>query len=304
MDIKPILDAAKGVQLALSKFETVLQEANDSNIFAINTAPSTPNTAPSVPAVTPDTPVAPIIPTTPSAPAETSELDDEGVPHDKRIHSEKASLVNSKEVKGGKSWRRKKGIDDATYETIKAEICQSTTTPTVAAPTVPNVPSTPAAPAPSVPGTPSLPGLPSTPAAPIVDESAKIRTECIGVIKQLTDVHGLTFEDCKEILVEEFKVAQNGDQITFGSIKISQYEDVLNYFVNLRGLYEQAEAFITGIREIAGPANQASIDDGLKSILSGYNTEEVGGVHYSQIDDLNVTLSQWHKTYVDWKASQ
>ena len=68
-----------------------------------------------------DSPPAPsTAPATPPA-GDGVEVDEAGVPWDKRIHSSgKTKYANSDKRRG--QWKRKKGVDDATYDQVLAEI--------------------------------------------------------------------------------------------------------------------------------------------------------------------------------------
>lgn len=96
----------------------------------------------------------------PPPPAATGEVDSKGIPWDARIHSEsKATVADG-------SWRKRRGVDDATYATVLAELQGAAPPPPPAEPDVPLAP--PAdeqVPAPPVPADPPSESAAAAPAA-------------------------------------------------------------------------------------------------------------------------------------------
>ena len=90
------------------------------------------------------------------APVDTSALDKDGLPWDGRIHSTPARMTQ----KG--LWRRRKGVEDATYDAVAAELRAPAAPPVAPAP--PAAPAAPMPPAP--PAAPPAPPAPPVPAAP------------------------------------------------------------------------------------------------------------------------------------------
>jgi len=115
--------------------------------------------------------VAPIPPSPPAAPATGVEVDSEGLPWDKRIHSTPATRTKN----GEGPWRAKRGVEDALKASVEAELRQVMGAPVpppppapapVAAPAVPPAPLPPvAAPAPPPPA-PAAPVPTPAPVAP------------------------------------------------------------------------------------------------------------------------------------------
>lgn len=70
----------------------------------------------------------------PPPPAATGDVDSKGIPWDARIHSEsKATIADG-------SWRKRRGVDDATYATVLAELQGAAPPPPPAESTVPLAP--------------------------------------------------------------------------------------------------------------------------------------------------------------------
>ena len=294
MQMTEISYAIKGVILALTKLDSVIQSANDAVIHAENAPAATITVSPVAVNTT-------ITPTTVDAKAE---LDDEGVAWNPLIHVDSKTQVASKMVKGGKAWRLKKNVDMALVESIKAQAAGATTAtvaPINTTPPVANIPSL------SLPGTPATP-VPSTmPGLPVVggntpDPSTESRLASIKVIKELLDRFGLSWEDCKEIMVNQFGVAQNGAEVTFGGLKYEQFPKVLEYFTALLTKYEQINSISAQIYEIATPANQPSVDAGLKTLFGNFHTESVDGVHYSAVDECIKVFNDWLTVWKNWAA--
>ncbi len=114
-----------------------------------------PPTTPVTPPVAP--PPAPV-PVAPAAPPAGPERDVTGCPWDHRIHSR-----NKTKNQDGQ-WKRQKGIEDAAYNAIRAELMgtQVPIAPTPAPPAAPQPPAIPPAP----PVAPAPPAPPAPPAAP------------------------------------------------------------------------------------------------------------------------------------------
>lgn len=170
----------------------------------------------SAPVSTPESgvPSSPTIPAaTPSvSPSSSVTVDKHGLPWDGRIHSGPA---DKKPMNGDGTWRRKRGVDDATVAAVEAELRQVMGAPVpvvstpVAAPEVPVAPAVPtpppavalpeAAPVATVPtpppptaavAPPPAPSVPTPPPAPAVTASgpavAAPATDFAGLMRKIT----------------------------------------------------------------------------------------------------------------------
>lgn len=113
---------------------------------------------------------------TPASLSSGVELDADGLPWDARIHSGPA---DKRPKNGDGRWRRGRGVDDATFNAVVAELRQVMGAPVPAVP-VPPAAAAPTPPAPPVPASPPVPTaaapIPAPPApeptpAPVVMES-------------------------------------------------------------------------------------------------------------------------------------
>ena len=124
--------------------------------------------------------------------------------------------------------------------------------------------------------------------------------KCIVVIKKLIDDYGLSWDDCKEIMVEEFSVAQSGVEVTFGGLKHEQFDLALKYFTDLYDKYESVKQVVATITSIAGDANAANVAAGTVTIFKGFNTETLDGVYYGDIDKCKESFDAWLVTWQAW----
>ena len=133
MDAKP-----DQVRFAVAGILAAFNLGNEGSTAAADSAPVPPHPADN----TPPAPAAQVSP----AQVANAELDKDNLPWDQRIHAG----TKTKTQKG--MWTRRKGVDDATFNSVVAELRQqypaadSTTTPAapVTAPTPPTAPSAPA----------------------------------------------------------------------------------------------------------------------------------------------------------------
>ncbi len=313
--IGPVIAAINETIVALTKFNAVIQNLNDAGVFSFNDAeqamtpatqqPVTPVTAAPLPGQPATTPAPAPAATQPAAGG--VELDDEGVPWCEEIHTKNKSKVNSKIVRGGKRWGKARGLSEEVYQAKLAELKAGVDGATTTAPDTPaSTPvnpvaiQTPAA-APGAPGVPTSPAATNVPANPPAqtEEWERVRQQCIAIIKQMTDAYGLTIQDCQDILVNEFKVAQNGDTVAFGALTYDQFQPVLDYFTGVRDLYESARVASENLYALAGDANKASIDEGFAGLYAQYHTDQLGGIHYTKIAEFNQKLMDW---YAQWQA--
>ncbi len=112
-------------------------------------------------------------------------LDANGIPHDKRIHSEKPSRV------AGNVWRKRKGVQETTVNEVTAELRARVAASGIASPAGAPAPATPATPpAPPAPAAPAAPAAPVAPAAPPAPPPAvnQAYTEFV----QFVDAHRVT----------------------------------------------------------------------------------------------------------------
>jgi len=315
MQKSELVAAIRGAILGLTKLENVVQAMNDDIIHELN-SPTTAGT-PVLPTATAGvmTPVVTESPVLPTATTEvkTFDLDDEGTAWDARIHTDTKTQIASKLVKGGKAWRLKKKLDDAFVEQVKAEnkaltgTVETPVTPAVSAPTgLPGLPSTPAAvnTPPVAAGLPTPSGLPGLPASKPVDEYADQRKACIVHIKLLTDKFGLSWDDCKEIMIKEFDAAQPGEQVTFGSLRGDRYAEALEYFSELVEEYEKVVKCIADIHTLMGAEHKDYCEDGIKKLFEKFHTQVIDGVHYSDVTECLADFSGWLDTLTKWKAGQ
>jgi|TARA_R110000764_G_scaffold99539_4_gene184220 hypothetical protein len=127
--------------------------------------------------------------------------------------------------------------------------------------------------------------------------------ECIIIIKKLIDGYGLSWDDCKEIMVEEFKVPQPDVEVTFGSLKVEQFKEAKQYFTNLLNQYQSIETIIVKITEIAGQANTASVDAGKLVIFGNFHTETIDGIYYGEVSECLKTFEAWLQTWNKWAGN-
>lgn len=298
--------AIKGAIIALTKLDAVIHEVNDEKIHAVN-SPEAPVvvTMPSIPAgeTLPSVTVTETIPSIQSAVDVADELDSEGVSWNEEFHTDKKTQVASKKVKGGLAWRLMRGVDKEAFEAWRSTltmVASPVITPSIdvidAPVAAPNMPAVPALP--TVPTVPALPTVPSEPSP----EVSKMK-DCIIVIKKLIDDYGLSWDDCKEIMVDEFKVKQAGVEVTFGGLKFEQFDQVLTFFTNLYAQYENVKAILAKIAEIAGVANAANVQAGTVQILQGFNTETLDGVYYGDIGKCQESFQAWLGTWVAWAGN-
>lgn len=282
--------AIKGAILGLTKLENIVQSLNNAVIHETNS-----------PTVTTDT----VATDTNVTASDTVERDDENVAWMQEIHTDSKTQVASKTVKGGKAWRLKKGVDPDLVEKLKAQSIATynamTGTDTAPVESKPlGLPSLAVKPKPAVTG---LPGL-SLPAVNKPDPSVELKIESIKIIKELIDTYGLSWEDCKEIMVDEFKVAQSGAEVTFGGLKFEQFPAVKEYFTDLVNKYRTVDEAMNTIRELATPANKQTVDEGFASLFAAVNTTELGGVHYTDIDACLKSFSEWVEMWRNWANGQ
>ena len=317
MQKSELVAAIRGAILGLTKLENVVQAMNDDIIHELN-SPTTAGTPvlPTAPVgvMTPVVTESPLLPTA-TTEEKTLDLDDEGTAWDARIHTDTKTQIASRLVKGGKAWRLKKKLGNDFVEQVKAEnkaLTVAVETPAVSAVPapagLPGVPPTLAAinippVAAGLPVPAGLPGLPSIPSKP-VDEYADQRKACIVHIKLLTDKFGLSWDDCKEIMIKEFDAAQPGEQVTFGSLRGDRYAEALEYFSELVEEYEQVVKCIADIHTLMGAEHKDYCEDGIKKLFEKFHTQVIDGVHYSDITECLADFSGWLDTLTKWKAGQ
>ena len=122
-------------------------------------------------------------------------------------------------------------------------------------------------------------------------------------MKALNEIYGFDHNDCKEVLQNEFKAAQNGETVVFGSLRDDQYQAVYDFFHSLLEKFGICKSMLDAIYQIAGAAHKASVDAGIAQIYQTYNTTELGGVHYSQIDDFLKSMTDWHQQWSAWAGN-
>ena len=302
MEQTELSKAIKGAIIALTKLDAVIHELNDEKIHAVNSpeVPVAPHLDIASVTVT-DSPVAPIPAVTESV-VTTDDLDGEGVPWNADFHTDKKTQVASKEVKGALAWRLKRGVDKEAFTTWRnslTDVAAPAITPSI------DVIDAPVA-APAVPALPAAPAVPALPATPVTSEpTPEVETmkECIIVIKKLIDDYGLSWDDCKEIMVEEFSVAQTGVEVTFGGLKSEQFDQALKYFNDLYSEYETVKSLIAQITEIAGEANAANVQTGTVTIFKAFNTETLDGVYYGDVNKCLQSFVAWLETWKKWAGN-
>lgn len=224
------------------------------------------------------------------------ELDDEKRPWVEGVHAGSKGLVNSKHVKGGKAWRLAKGADKDLVEQFYADHPLGGDTADEEEPEIklPGKPSKPAA-----PGKPSKPSAPKKPAKKEEDPDAELRTNIISNLQSLINEFNLSWDDLKEILVDEFDVAQNGKEVTLGGVPTEMYPDIDNFFIDLSDEYTGTQKLIDDLYALGGKENKDYVDENLNAYYEHYDAEDLGGVGYKNIGDFSKLLSEW---LTDWKA--
>lgn len=325
-----ITAAITGLNLALTKFDQAVQNFNDSLIHETNDvngpvatalSETTTDIAAGIVETTGDvSATASVVTESPVVEATTAvdgPLDSEGFPWDSRIHAETKSQVNSKVVRGGKAWRIKRGLDDGVVEAVKAELISqgygqpeavSTAAPAPAPAASPATPAAASPATPGLPGSPATPAAPSTPAVAAAQESedekfSAIRKVTIANMNALTQVFGLSLDDIKEIMVTEFEAAQNDDQVVFGSVPYDKYQSLFEFFDNLVKNYSTIKEAIDTIYNLAGAANKPTVDSGLSTLFGNFNTTEIGGIHYSAVNDAVTQFTNWLTEWQEWANS-
>lgn len=301
--LSEVAKALTGLILAATKLENLLHSVSDTIIHEENAGESSAPVIQDSPMPTPESNLPDLSQDQPVAAEPSGELDGEGRPWVQGIHVDSKSQVNSKFVKGVKAWRLKKNVDQAELQAFydKYPINQgSNDKPSV-------TPGTPAGPGtPNLPGTPAGPGTPSLPGSPVVEQQESpeviIRREVMALLMSLINDYGLSWDDLKEIMTVEFKVAQNDVQVSFGGLTYAQFPQVKEYFEALLAKYSHAASTIKEIYTIAGGANKSVVDNGLVEIFKPANTDQLAGVHYSQIGDVCESIKAWSEQWKAWKA--
>lgn len=312
--IHQITEAAKGVTLAMEKFTGAVQHLNDLQIYANNDVQANQPvaTAPNTGQVVQERVGNP----GPPGYGEnlgSVELDDEGCPWDERIHAGSKGKVNSKTVTGGKAWRKKKGVDEDEYKRIRDDLIAryrgatsntaqaDNTQATQAAPTVPGTPGAPSSPAaPGVPGTPQAPATETGPSDEVKQAWEEGKAQVISLAKTLVDTHGLEFSDVQEIMVQEFGAPEGDGQLVFGSLRFDQIDDVVSKFALINEKYTKIREMRDNVYKYAGEPYASNIDEQLKQLLSQFNTEEYGGIHYTELDKAIPLFEEWNKSWYDF----
>ena len=222
---------------------------------------------------------------------EEVELDDEQRPWVEGVHAGSRGLVNSKNIKGGKAWRLAKGADKELVQKFYEDYPLDDENEEVS---LPGKPSKPAA---KKPGAPSKPGKPSAPKE--VDENAELRKSLICTLQSLINEFNLSWDDLKEILVDEFDVAQNGEEVTLGGVPTEMYEDIDNYFIGLSDLYADSQKLIDELYATGGKENKDYVDENLTAYYEYFDAEDLGGVGYKNVVEFSKLLSDW---LTEWKA--
>lgn len=295
--------AAQAVALAFTKFAQAMQDFND-NLIHTNNAPAQATTT------------APTIPTAPTAPVETESsefpsaaadapLDGEGRPWIDGLHTANKSQMNSTEKRGVKAWKFLRGTSDEVKQAYRDKYPMSDATPEakteIPAPIVNET-------APTIPGAP--PGIPAVPGAPPVaatppeanSDNAKLRAEILKVCQTLLDSHGVTWEDLKGVFVDEFNAVQNGDEVTLGSLKESDYPAALTYLTAMEANYAEGKKLVESLYEMATPTYATNVKQGLDAIFGAFHTSELGGVYHNELDDCIGKLKEMHVAWSKWAS--
>lgn len=139
-----------GIMTAQERIDQV--KAHAGGVSEVPPAPPSP-TAPDAPLTSPEENNSNV-----STSIDSAALDSSGLPWDARIHA------STKGVIADGTWRRKKGVDEAEFERVKAELLAAKGN----VPPAPMAPAAPAAPAADVPPAPTAPAAPAAPEAPAV----------------------------------------------------------------------------------------------------------------------------------------
>ena len=213
------------------------------------------------------------------------ELDDEGYPWDARIHVATKTKINSKVVKGGKSWRL---LQKATPELVDAVRAETKACDSVAA----EVPAVPAATAPAVPAVPAaeVPAVPA--AAPEVPDSRK---EIIADIAYLQEAFDVEYNDILELMSSEFDSPDG-----FTTFKAELNEKFAARLAGIKADYDEAHGLIIEIREAGGEKQAETINSGLGMFFTNHNTDCLGGIHYSEVRKFINDITEYHKGWMDY----
>lgn len=229
------------------------------------------------------------------------ELDSDGVPWDERIHS-----GSKKRNKGGKGpWQKRKGISDADYKRITAELQakyadgtnETATTDAPAAPPSPGTPSVPGVPAAGNPPPPPATGTAQTPPPPAVsDPGEAARKAATDAVNKLTKERGVILD-----VIEQYYSETHGVD-NFSMLTADKYEQVAEDISDWAARVQTAQGTVNAIKRIY-EANVAVIEPSIKELIGQFQyisggqaevCESVEQVPYSMLSDLNQRLNDFY----------
>ena len=236
---------------------------------------------------------------------ETAPLCDEGYPWDSRIHASTKTKVKSQIVKGGLTWRGKKGVAPDLAEIVRNEIH----TPIDDAPGIPAEPAEPVTPVtpvddalgtPPAPPTPAapviltdIPAIPAAPAAPVVDNA---RQESVVLVHELTNVIGVEYLDVMAMFKTEFGSADG-----FETLTPDQDGAVRDRLKDLVSQYKDLSALVCDINEwaetVADGGYKDSVTEQFKIMFEQYNAGKLVDIHYSDLQALKPQLEGYHASW-------
>lgn len=251
---------------------------------------------------------------------ETSVLDDNdgvrvdkhGVPWDERIHSGK----NAEKAEFNKDgeWKRRRGVLKEDFDRITAELkgarfTQSTppveqvqeSTPPATAGQVPppagNVPP----PSGSVP--PPAGNVPPPTAVETDPKSEQFYADKASAVehyKILTDELNIDHADLCEEVSQVIGIPVKDDQVEFGGATYEQTTALRVLWEGRVATYRLLNGYISDMRVWGGDDYQEYVDNAINAELSKVNTDDLSGVHYSDLPAFVAAMEAQYETWTQW----